>query len=109
MAIDSTSTLAAVTAQYVDNADFDDSVDSAHIAKAKLFRHACRVLLVKLPKVTGAGSEVTHLTPDLIQKEIARVNDWLASNDSAASGSVDGVSIPAGGPSATTLVVGGRE
>jgi hypothetical protein len=107
--LDSSSTLAQIKAAYADNADYDDAADASHVAKAKAYRHACRLLLVRLPKVSGQGVEVLHLSPELIAKELEKVVAWLGSHDAASGGYIDGVAVPATGPASTTLVMGGRE
>jgi hypothetical protein len=107
--LSSTSTLAEIKAAYVDNADYDDASGAANVAKAKLYRHACRILLMRLPKVTGQGTEIMHLTPDLLVKEIEKASEWLAGHDTASGGSIDGVAVPVNGPTVTTMIMGGRE
>lgn len=105
-------TFAQAQTAYLDNAGYDGA--SGSVAMAKAFRTACRQLLVLLPKVSqqGANNQL-QLSPDLVKKALDDCTTWLASNDDGSAGgsgstSVDGVTVPPGGPAVSILTPGGR-
>lgn len=69
---------------YLDNADYDDT---ASTAKAKLFRTACRQLIVLLPSsaMRGAGSnqQTVGFRIEEIRRSLEAVECWLAVNDTS--------------------------
>jgi hypothetical protein len=83
MALDSTSTIADAWAQYADNLSYDDGAGS--LAKARLFRHACRWLLAHLPQQSSAGSTGITMSPALIAAQETRVCGWLDAHDTTVN------------------------
>lgn len=80
MTLSSASTLAEVEAAYDDNANYRD--DSS-VAKARLFAHACRLLVRRyLSSVGNDGTSVSR-NVDLIKEQLKEVDAWLDSNDTA--------------------------
>lgn len=83
MPLTSTSTDDEVLAAYVDNASY---YESASLTKAKAFVTACRVLLVRLPRMTSGQGTTVQLNPDLIQAEMRQAENWANSRvDTSAS------------------------
>jgi hypothetical protein len=78
--------LSATLAAYDENADYDDDES---VAKAKLFRSACRRLLVKLPAQASrggsGGTQSFGYRIDEIQAALQSVNIWLSANDTSSS------------------------
>ena len=74
---------------YLDNADYDET---ASVAKAKLFRTACRQLIVLLPSsaMRGAGSnqQTVGFRVEEIRRSLEAVQCWLAVNDTSDNPSV---------------------
>lgn len=80
MPIDSTSSIDDVIAQYVDNANYET------LAAAKLFRHACRVLLLKMPAQVSQDRGGLSLSPALVAAELKKVEQYIgATPDTTAS------------------------
>lgn len=78
-------TLAEVTTAYLDNADYDAT---ASVAKAKLFRTACRQLIVVLPASTmrgtgGGNQQQISFSIGEVRRSLNDVEAWLSVNDSA--------------------------
>jgi len=73
MALSSTSTLAEVEAQYDDNADYAE-VES--VAKAKLYIHACRILLRRY-RSSQSGGRVSQ-SRDLVglREDLREAERW---------------------------------
>lgn len=86
MAIDSTSTLAQVHAEYKDTADWDDDAD---IAKAKRFKKACRYLLLMVPKASKNSVSEVEVDPRVVQQQLGQVELFVASNSSKRRKSLD--------------------
>lgn len=74
----SSSTDAQVFAAYDDAASYAEDDDPA---KAKLFVTAVRILLRRLPTFSAHGTARTQLSTELLQKQLERAEEWLASND----------------------------
>lgn len=71
--------------QYDDNCDWDDG--AGDVAKARLFKQACRILLRKTPTLAmhtamGGPHQVMH-DVKVVQAELNRVVSWLNGNDPA--------------------------
>lgn len=82
MTLSSASTLAQVEAAYDDNADYRDD---ASISKARAFAQACRILQRRyLSGVSNDGTSVNR-NVELIKDQLAQVEAWLDSNDTARS------------------------
>lgn len=82
MAITISSTVADCVAQWVDNADYDTEGSAA---KCRLFIHAVRVLLIKVPKKVnhgGQGADGYEVDPVVLQAELTTARAWLCANDS---------------------------
>ena len=84
MAIDSSSSVSQIVAEYVDNCSYDDGNGS--VAMALAFKKACRVLLLKMPAMSSHDRAVTQLSPGEISKQLERVSLWLALNPATAGG-----------------------
>lgn len=82
MAID----LAAIFQAYNDNADYDDP---ASLAKAKLFRTACRRIIGLVPEQSGLGTELVRygLTTKAVEAALRRVQSWINVNDGTGGSS----------------------
>jgi hypothetical protein len=83
MSLTSTSTIAEIQAAYVDNALFD--VDNS-LTQARLFVQACRILLLKMPKMAAQDRASLQLNPEMIQAEMERGVAFIANNPSATGG-----------------------
>ncbi len=88
MALSSTSTLDEIIAAYVDNGDYDSPPVS--VAKAHLFKHACRVLLLKMQKASSTDRVMVSLSPELVAKELEKVNQFISQMPDASTGAVGG-------------------
>jgi len=75
------STLAAARTAYLENSDWSDG--AGDIASARAFRTACRALKVLLPAQSSKGGASLSMEVAQIENEMARVERWLALNDSA--------------------------
>lgn len=77
--LSSTSTLDEIKAAYMDNASYEED---ASVAKAKAFVTACRLLLMKIPKVSqdSEGARV-EMNPDLIQREMAEAREYVRAHE----------------------------
>jgi hypothetical protein len=75
-------TLTATLAAFDENADYDAD---GSVAKAKLFRTACRRLIAKLPAQASrggtGGNQSFAYQVDEIREMIHEVEAWLALND----------------------------
>ena len=84
-----TATLDTAKAAYLDNADYDSD---GSVAKAKLFRTACRQLIVLLPssasRGAGGNSQSFNYRVEDIQAAFQEVNAWLSINDTSSNPSV---------------------
>jgi len=92
-ALSSASTIDEIKAAYADNASYEED---ASASKAKAFVTACRLLLLKLPKMatTEGGRQQLMLNPELIQGEMERATNWLSTSSAgAASGGVKHVDL----------------
>lgn len=90
MALSSTSTFTEISAQYVDNADYDTGGSAA---KCRLFIQAVRILLFKVPKRTSHGgnnADAVEIDPLMLQKELDRALAWLSANDSTMADAAGG-------------------
>lgn len=79
--------LSDTLAAFDENADYDAD---ASVAKAKLFRTACRRLIPKLPTQasrgsTGGGNQSFGFRLDEIRRMLQEVEAWLALNDTDSS------------------------
>lgn len=83
MPINSASSDDEVLNAYADNASYHET---ANAGMAASFVTACRVLLIRLPRMTSSGDSSTQLNPDLIQDEMRRAEQWLASNGPTVGG-----------------------
>ena len=74
---------------YLDNADYDET---ASVSKAKLFRTACRQLIVLLPSsaMRGAGSnqQTVGFRIEEIRRSLEAVECWMAVNDTSSNPAV---------------------
>jgi hypothetical protein len=82
----SASTLAQIEAAYDDNASYAEDNSAS---KAKAFVTACRLLIRRYPKMSAGERSSLALSPDLIQKEMADAQEWLATHDTSDT-AVDG-------------------
>lgn len=89
MPLDSTSTLDEIEAAYADNASYQETGD---VTKAKAFVTACRLLLLKLPKLISQGGNQIALSPDLIRKEMTQAQLFVSANGGSSSGGGTGAS-----------------
>lgn len=80
--LDSTSTLDDIKAAYADNASFEEDRD---VSKAKSFVTACRLLLLKMPRMTGKSGGQLQLSPELIQREMTRGLAYVQANDTSST------------------------
>jgi len=87
--LSSASTIDEIKAAYADNASYEEDGSAS---KARAFVTACRLLLLKLPKMatTEGGRQQLMLAPELIQQEMHRASSWLATSG-ATGGSGGGV------------------
>ncbi len=76
--------LATAQDAYLDNADYDSD---GSVAKAKLFRTACRQLLVLLPadqsRRAGNNTQQVSFDPAMLRQSLQEVEAWLALNDTS--------------------------
>jgi hypothetical protein len=63
---------------YIANLDYDDEGD---VAKARLFRAACRYLLMVRPNETWQGQDKLRIEPTALQQQYDDVKAWLKAND----------------------------
>ncbi len=84
--ITSSSTLAQIEADIVDNGDYD-LTDS--IAKAKLFVHACRAWLVKKPTASAQEQHRLQFDVDQVRRMCDEAMTWLRNHPDFTAG--DGV------------------
>ena len=82
LALNSTSTLAAVTAAYDDNVDYDLS-DS--VVKCKDFIQACRILLRRQADESQHGDSSVRDEYRKIEARLEQAEAWWATNDSSAA------------------------
>ena len=84
MALDSSSTLAEIHAQYADNCTFEAD-DSA--SECALFVQAAELLLLKLPKQVSAaaGGETLYPNVDAIERRLREARQWQALKREAGS------------------------
>lgn len=82
MPLTADSTLAEIHAQYDDNADYDLT---GSVSKAKLFIHACRLLLRRLTDSASKDGESFSVRYERIQKQLDEALSWWHANDQAAS------------------------
>lgn len=80
--LSSSSTIQQIKDAYDDNASYEEDND---VAKAKIFVTACRMLLMKIPKLAGHGGGQVAMSPDLIRKELADARTFLQANDTSTS------------------------
>ena len=87
--LNSSSTIAEITAAYLDNASYEEDDDAS---KARAFVTACRLLLLMLPsRSRGGGSEV-ELDLVRIENQMQAAQSFLAVHpDGAAAGSGGGL------------------
>jgi hypothetical protein len=85
MAITSSSSYEDVRDEYLDNLSYDAN-DS--LSEAKLFRAACRAILVfaQSSKHGAGGGEEVEFNLDIIQKQLEEANAWIASHPDNTSG-----------------------
>lgn len=84
MAITSSSTIDEIVAEYVDNCDYDSP---ASLSKARAFIKACRVLLLKMPKMSSQDRASYALSPELIQKQLEDAQSFAAQTPDTTSAS----------------------
>ncbi|HEX8911075.1 MAG TPA: hypothetical protein VF796_01865 [Humisphaera sp.] len=101
-ALNSTSTLAEIEAAYMDNASY---AEDGSAAKARAFVTACRLLILKTPKMTGTREAQLTLSPELLAGQIDEANAWLASNGGGPAAAAAGGN---GVPAATSVRVSFR-
>lgn len=86
MALDSTSTLAEIQAEYLDNMSYEREGSTT---KARLFIEACMALALRTPKRTshggGGGSEL-EIDTAVLQSERDKAERWLSSHKTVATG-----------------------
>lgn len=86
MAISSSSTLAEVKAEYIDNAGYDAN-DSA--SECRAFIKACRVILA-WPKRSQKGDVETEFDLSQVRSLLDDALAWLASNDDSSESDSSG-------------------
>jgi len=68
------STFSAARTAYLSNADYADDGD---LDKARDFRSACRALLLLMPAETSNDATATRMSPQLIEKQLATVDQFI--------------------------------
>jgi hypothetical protein len=86
MALTSSSTIDEIKAAYVDNSAYDVN---GSVAQAKLFVQACRVLVMKMPKMAAGDRASLSLSPELVNQQMADALQWLG-GQADTTGSVVG-------------------
>lgn len=86
MAVTSSSTIAQIEADILDNGDYD-LVGST--SKAKLFVHACRAWLVKQPQFSGHAGAVLSYSMDQIREMLQTALNWLRGRDDFTAGQAE--------------------
>ncbi len=77
MGLSNASTDQAVWNAYDDNASYDSNASSS---QAYAFVAACRILMRRLPQMMSQQGGNVRMNPDLIQKEMDKATQWIASN-----------------------------
>ena len=73
-----------VFAAYDDNASY---LEEDSVAKGRAFQTACIILIRRIPTTVQENNSMAQFDPKLIANQLEEVRDWLASNDTARSGS----------------------
>lgn len=82
----SSSSFEDVLAAYVDNCDYEDD---GSVAKAKLFRKTCRILLMIYPKrLKQANQQEVETDPRVLQEQLERATDYIAAFSDDSGGQV---------------------
>lgn len=80
--LSSSSTIDEIKASYADNASYEED---GSVTKAKAFITACRILLLRIPRLSAQDRAQIQMAPELIQQEMRRASDFVASNPAAGS------------------------
>ena len=91
MSISSQSTDEQINAAYDDNADY---AEVGSIVKARTFVLACRIMLRRTPQQAGSDGQYVGRNLLVLQSEMNRALDWLASAVDLSEGGSAGVIHP---------------